>query len=1111
MKGIYGRPGLSFHVGSQRNRMTRFYLTDLALFVLVCACAPCAIGGITPNATATWTGGGGDNNWGTGENWSWSAADCNENNVVPGSITDPTSDCYNPTVNIPDGKGTVNQNTLLPGYISDFTLGSGDVLSGFLGSTGNVTIAGGAVVNGGVSASETTQPGTLPGTLTNKGTINLTGGGVGGCTINNSGTIIGYGSVFTPHNTSQCGNTGTTVTATNTNTIEARGGTLQFGGTWNNAGATIQIDAGATLQANGIITGGSLTNKGGVVVGEVILAGIVSSTSLTVDAPANFGPSEVDVTGTLNNSGALTVGLAGTEPAFFELKNGGEVTTGTTILGLQAGADGNILVDQTSKLNVTGLTIGDSGNGSAQVEGSLVADTINLGFEASGTGSLDVGGAGTVTYTTLHAFRGNTNGTDDAVYINAGGTLTGSGAGDSGPDDSLAPNANADVYGTWNAGNGLTVNGATLTLWPGGVLKVTCPGCGAPGFGTGFGGGALQLTGSATVIADGSGTTISTPGLNVNSPLAVLTVRYGAAANLGVLLTNSTVTVNGTGSSGDGTQITAQTTVYGSGALTVENGAALNASSLTVNGAKAMLVAESSGTVSSNIVKVSAGSATIEPTATLNMTGSPGNLPLISIGDGTAAANLSIGGALNDATTINVFQNGTLQIVDGDSVTLPGLNPRVSLPGGTVDVTQGQLIIGNAVSAGEDWVTVGLLGTLSGGKICPELSSSNPNPGCSPNTLIGGPGHVKDNVSNRGGTVSVTDPTTLDLSGNYTQTSGTLDLAIDGTQSGQYDQLVAGGSIQITGGTVEFDFGNGFAPAAGNAFNLLSGTGGVTVSGTSFTTTGLANGFSYTTNATADQFNLTAQNAATATTSPTPPPTTSGIRQLSSSAAGVPAVAPGSMATVYAASGTTLSTGQPTPSGLPWQTSLNGTSVTIMDATGASTSAPLLYVSASQVNFLIPDSVALGPATVTVTSGTQTVATGQITVTALAPALFTLNSANLAAAYAECISSSGAQTVEDPFQVVNGAIQAQPLNLNACAETILQLYATGLDTATAANVQATIGNATATVQSAGPGGMWPGLDEVDVVIPLSLAGAGSVPVIITAGGVSSNPVNVTIQ
>jgi uncharacterized protein (TIGR03437 family) len=1091
--------------------MTRFCLTRLAVFVLVCACAPRATGGITTGATATWTNGGGDNNWGTGENWSWTGDNGACMNVVPGSFTDATSPCYQPTVNIPDGSGTVNQNAELSWLIGDFSLGSGDVLNGFMSSAGNVTIAGSAVVNGGVSASSTIYPGELPGTLTNKGTINLLGGGVSGCIIVNSGTIKGYGSIFAPDNTG-CGNTGTTVNATNTNTIEASGGNLQFDGTWNNAEGTIQIDAAATLQANGTITGGSLTNKGGAIVGGFLsLAGTVNASSMTLDCPAGAGACpEINVNGTVNHTGVLTVGVtAGLCEVI--VNGGGVLNAGTTTLGVQNNVTGELLVNGNGTANISGvLTVGDSGDGDLLIDGSVVAGTINLGFEASGTGALYMGGSGSgnLKYSSLQAPArgvGSSSGVPGKIVIHQGATLTGTGVPlSSGPDDSIGTNVTLD--GTWKVGNGLVVNAGTLSIGAGGALNVTCPECGPPGLGTGFGGGALQLVGTATVNASGSGATISTPGLNVNSPLAMLTVGGGAAANLGILLTNSAVTV-----SGNSSQITAQTTVYGSGSLTVENSAALNASYLVVNGAKAQLVASSSGTVTSNIVKVTAGSATIQPTATLNMTGSPGNLPLISIGDGTAAANLTIGGALNDATTINVFQNGTLQIANGASVTLPGLNPRVSLAGGTVDVTQGQLIIGNAVSAGQDWVTVGLLGTLSGGKICPEPSSSDPNPGCTPNTLFGGPGHVKDNVSNRGGTVSISDPTTLDLSGSYTQTSGTLDLEIDGTQAGQYDQLVAGGSIQITGGTIEFDFGNGFAPAAGNAFNLLSGAGGMTVSGTSFTTTGLANGFSYTTNATADQFDLTAQNAGVATTIPTPPPISSGARQLSSAAAGVAALAPGSLASVYAASGTTLSTGQPTASGLPWQTSLNGTSVAIVDATGASTPAPLLYVSASQVNFLIPDSVALGPATVTVTSGTQTVATGQITVTPLAPALFTLNTSNLAAAYAECISSGGTQTVEDPFQVVNGAIQAQPLNLNACAETILQLYATGLDIATAADVQATIGNATATVQSAGPGGMWPGLDQVDVVIPLSPAGAGSVPVTITAGGLSSNTVNVTIQ
>jgi uncharacterized protein (TIGR03437 family) len=227
-----------------------------------------------------------------------------------------------------------------------------------------------------------------------------------------------------------------------------------------------------------------------------------------------------------------------------------------------------------------------------------------------------------------------------------------------------------------------------------------------------------------------------------------------------------------------------------------------------------------------------------------------------------------------------------------------------------------------------------------------------------------------------------------------------------------------------------------------------------------------------------------------------------------SAAAGVATLAPGSLASSY---GSDLYTGQPVSPGLPWPTSSGGTKVTIVDSSGASTAGLLTYVSAGQVNFEIPDSVATGAATVTVTSGDGTTTTGQVTLTTLAPSLFTLNAANLAAAYATCVSSSGAQTSETPFQVVNGALTAQTLNLGACSETVLELYGTGLDKATAAGVQVTIGGAASTVLYAGPGGGFPGLDQINVLIPQSLVGAGNVKVVLSAGGMTANTVNVTVQ
>jgi uncharacterized protein (TIGR03437 family) len=51
----------------------------------------------------------------------------------------------------------------------------------------------------------------------------------------------------------------------------------------------------------------------------------------------------------------------------------------------------------------------------------------------------------------------------------------------------------------------------------------------------------------------------------------------------------------------------------------------------------------------------------------------------------------------------------------------------------------------------------------------------------------------------------------------------------------------------------------------------------------------------------------------------------------------------------------------------------------------------------------------------------------------------------------------------------------------------------------------------ATVQSAGALGGYAGLDPVSVIVPQSLAGRGNVEIVLTAGGMTANAVNVTVQ
>ena len=73
------------------------------------------------------------------------------------------------------------------------------------------------------------------------------------------------------------------------------------------------------------------------------------------------------------------------------------------------------------------------------------------------------------------------------------------------------------------------------------------------------------------------------------------------------------------------------------------------------------------------------------------------------------------------------------------------------------------------------------------------------------------------------------------------------------------------------------------------------------------------------------------------------------------------------------------------------------------------------------------------------------------------------------------------------------------------------MIGTGIDAATAANTQVSIGGVAASVLYAGPQGTYPGLDQINVTIPQSLAGKGSVPVVMTVAGTGSNTVNVTVQ
>lgn len=192
--------------------------------------------------------------------------------------------------------------------------------------------------------------------------------------------------------------------------------------------------------------------------------------------------------------------------------------------------------------------------------------------------------------------------------------------------------------------------------------------------------------------------------------------------------------------------------------------------------------------------------------------------------------------------------------------------------------------------------------------------------------------------------------------------------------------------------------------------------------------------------------------------------------------------------------------------------SLNGASVNILDAAGNNTTAPLLFVAPSQVTFQVPTTVAAGLARVTVNSIGSTQAAANVVIDPVAPAVFTINGNNLIAGYAVRISTNGTQTTEPAYALnPQGSYSATPINMGTATDKVyLTIYATGMSAATMAKVSVLVNGVNCPVIYSGPSS-YTGVDQVNVQLPASLAGAGTVTLQLTAAGVAANSVQIVIK
>lgn len=219
---------------------------------------------------------------------------------------------------------------------------------------------------------------------------------------------------------------------------------------------------------------------------------------------------------------------------------------------------------------------------------------------------------------------------------------------------------------------------------------------------------------------------------------------------------------------------------------------------------------------------------------------------------------------------------------------------------------------------------------------------------------------------------------------------------------------------------------------------------------------------------------------------------------------------------IVAAFGTNLATATQAATTTPLPATLAGTTVKVTDSAGVSRLASLFFVSAGQVNFLVPMGTATGPATITITSADGSVAVGTITIAAAAPGLFSANANGLGVASAVVLrrNAAGMDTTEAVARVEGGSFVPVPIDLGPESDQVfLILYGTGIRGRSALSaVTATIGGVSVPVTFAGAQGTFVGLDQINLgPLPRSLAGRGEVDVVLTVDGKTSNTVRVTIR
>jgi fibronectin-binding autotransporter adhesin len=717
---------------------------------------------------------------------------------------------------------------------------------------GSLDLEDGAIVNapGGVQVDAggtlIAGSGTIDGDLSNAGTLDLTALTISGDYTQSAGTLnLGNGSLTVAGSFAEAGGS---VQVGSGGTLAADDGLVQTGGdlalsgtgglnivgTLAQDGGTAEVGGTSSLAATALTVGGTVTVEGGTLStvdgvqvetgGTLALqSGILSGGqgSVAVDPGATLTGYGGTLSGDLLNSGTITLGQppTGTFTVTGNYTQGGSATL--TVTGGPMQVDGTIAEDGGA------VQLGSGGTLTVTGDYALAGGGLTLsGGTLTVLGLLDVSG-GTLTLT-----AGTLTG---SVQVEAGGNLTASGGTLNGDLSDFGAVTASTLTVTGNYGQAgtasLDVSGGSVTVdgsfeEDGGSVLLGSGGTLNADNGVTQTGGDLALSGGMMNLGTGafaqSGGTLEVASL---SSLYAMTMTFGGTVTL------------------EGGSVTAMTDVevLSGGALLLEGGTLSGDMGGVLLDAGATLTA-SSGTIS--------GSLSNSGTLTLDDPTTPGTLTITGGYTQVTGTLDATGGSL----TTNSFEEdgGAVVVGSGGTVTAYGWtqtggdlalsgtgavndNGMFQQSGGTTEVTGTATLSAYSVSIGGTLTLAG--GTIavgmgavevdSGGLLLVDSGTLSSSMGGvqvdGGGTLTAYSGTIAGNLSNSG-TVNLGDPTTagtLAVSGNYTQSVGTLNTYLGGTASGSYSQLSVGGQADF-GGTLDASLSNGFQPAPGDAFTLLS-------------------------------------------------------------------------------------------------------------------------------------------------------------------------------------------------------------------------------------------------------------------------------------------------